>query len=182
MPERKTGNHRSIMGIRVVHLIAAFIASLAVTGTARAQQFDFPAAAAKDSAVLASYMPRLATQVLAAYREGDRRVYLDNLFRIQFVAGKYSEARSTLDSLRTLQGSSVQPEIRAANLLYSIVTSASGRSPSNQLSDALRQEFVAATRGLDDRSSAFLMRALSFSRRTYEGPFNGAIQRQGTKT
>jgi len=68
--------------------------------TAHAQQFDFPAAAVKDSAVLASAMTRLAAEVIAVYRENDRGVYPDNLFRLQFVAGRAAEAAATLDAWR----------------------------------------------------------------------------------
>src|SRR5687767_32018 len=113
-------------------VIAGSIAGFAGSTRANAQQFDFPAAA-KDSAILASYMPRLATQVIPVYRHNDRRIYLDNLFRLQFVAGKYAEARRSLDSLRTLQAKTVQPEIRATNLLYSIVASALQGPASGQL-------------------------------------------------
>src|SRR6478672_5090024 len=67
-----------------------------------AQPFDFPGAAATDPAVLATAMPKLAGDVLAVYRDGDRRTDLDNRFRLQIAAGRYGEAIETLATLRAL--------------------------------------------------------------------------------
>ncbi|HEY3645628.1 MAG TPA: hypothetical protein VGM16_09850, partial [Gammaproteobacteria bacterium] len=63
-------------------------------------QFDLPAAAVTDPAALDAAMPKLATQVLAVYKEADQDEYLDNLFRLQIVAGQYAEALKTLSVLR----------------------------------------------------------------------------------
>ena len=45
-------------------------------------------------------MPRLAAEVLATYEDGDRTRFLDNLFRLQILTGKYSEAEASLAELR----------------------------------------------------------------------------------
>src|SRR6516162_8811602 len=63
---------------------------------ALAQEFQFPEAAAQSDSALTQAMPELARQVLAAYQEADRETYLDNLFRLQMVAGKYAEAVETI--------------------------------------------------------------------------------------
>ena len=76
----------------------ACLAALAPT-PAGAQQFAFPAAAGTDTVALAQYMPTLAADVIAAYRDADRRTYLDNLFRLQSVAGRYAEATVTRAAL-----------------------------------------------------------------------------------
>ena len=70
-----------------------------------AQSFDFPGAVAEDPAALARSMPELARKVIAVYWEDDRRRYLDNLFRLQIVAGRYAEEGETLASLRALPAS-----------------------------------------------------------------------------
>ena len=79
-----------------------------------AQQFDFPSGATEDPAALSKSMPGLAREVIAVYREDDRRQYLDNLFRLQMVAGQYAEANESLASLRPLLAGSVSPQTGAA--------------------------------------------------------------------
>ena len=59
-------------------------------------------------------MPGLAGKVIAVYKENDRRKYLDNLFRLQIVAGRYADAKETLASLRALPASDVSSQIGAA--------------------------------------------------------------------
>ena len=49
---------------------------------------------------LAKEMDVLAKQVIAVYKEDDERKYLANLFRFQILAGEYSQAIATIDSLR----------------------------------------------------------------------------------
>jgi len=73
---------------------------------ATAQQFDFPAAAVSDPVAAAKAMPVLAGQVLDSYKEPDRDKYLENVFRLQLVAGKYVEAQKSIAELRdALNGS-----------------------------------------------------------------------------
>ncbi len=65
-----------------------------------AQKFYFPKAAFSDSSHLAKAMPVLANKVIINYKENNYRDSLSNLFRLQVLAGRYSEADVTLDSLR----------------------------------------------------------------------------------
>jgi hypothetical protein len=94
---------------RIVLVVAIFIACLVVVPCAAAQQLDFPGAAVEDSAMLSKAMPVLAQDVIAVYREEDRRKYLDNLFRLQIVAGQYAEANKSIASLRALLMSNASP-------------------------------------------------------------------------
>lgn len=71
---------------------------LLVTSPAAAQDFDFPATAVEDSITLSSAMPKLAGEVIDVYREDDRRIYLDNPFRLQMVAGQYAGTSATKPS------------------------------------------------------------------------------------
>lgn len=48
-------------------------------------------------------MPDLARKVIASYQDADREKYLDTLFRLHMIAGQYSDALSTLKSLRAVQ-------------------------------------------------------------------------------
>src|SRR6185503_8169273 len=76
--------------------------SLMTVSPAVAQTFDFPAGAAESPAALSQALPGLARQVIAAYREEDRRKALDNLFRLQIASGQYAEAARSLASLREM--------------------------------------------------------------------------------
>ena len=93
-----------------------------------AQSFDFPGAAAETPAALATSMPELAGKVIAVYWEDDRRRYLDNLFRLQIVAGQYAEASKTLASLRALPAETrVSSQAGATQVLYAIFARAKAR-------------------------------------------------------
>jgi putative CocE/NonD family hydrolase len=123
-----------------------------------AQSFDFPAAAVDDPAALAAAMPALAREMIAVYRDDDRRVYLDNLFRLQIVAGRSAEAGRTLASLRELPAGDVSPQAGATRVLYGIFARAQ-ESPGGD-GAALQRTFREALAGLDDPASALVMRAL----------------------
>jgi len=67
-----------------------------------AQRFYFQTVAADDSATLAERMPVLAGQVLLKNKnQRDQKVDLNDLFRIQILAGRYQDALGTISSLRS---------------------------------------------------------------------------------
>ena len=68
-----------------------------------AQQIALPANLATDTAVLARAMPTLAREVLARFAADDRDTYLNTTFRLQMVAGQYTDAIATLAQLRALR-------------------------------------------------------------------------------
>ncbi|HEY0511794.1 MAG TPA: CocE/NonD family hydrolase [Thermoanaerobaculia bacterium] len=129
---------------------------------AAAQPFDFPAAAAGDPAALATAMPALAREVIAVYRNDDRRSYLDDLFRLRIVAGQYAEASATLASLRALPPGGVSRQAGATNVIYEIFATARARQSADgsTFDAAFQRAFREALGGLDDRTSALVMRAL----------------------
>jgi uncharacterized protein len=170
------------MTIQWARFIAIAIGCAAGGTTANAQQFDFPPAAIRDSAALSSYMPRLAAEVLAVYREGDRGAHLGNLFRLQLVAGQHSAAAATLDVWRAARGNSAPPEIRATNELYAMLAAAMQRAGASGLDDAFRETFSAGLRALDDRTSAFLIRALGVNQRALERAVSAALRLQEGKS
>lgn len=67
-----------------------------------AQQLYFSAANFKDSITLSHTIPVLAKQVISNYKEPDKSVYFDNLFRYYIVARQYREAIAILDSSKSL--------------------------------------------------------------------------------
>lgn len=82
---------------------------LIVANCCIAQQFHFSKLAAADSVTIAAQMPLLANDILSKYKnQDDQKTYLDNIYRLQILAGKYSEARSTINTLRRLAGTTNQ--------------------------------------------------------------------------
>jgi putative CocE/NonD family hydrolase len=65
-----------------------------------AQKFYFPKKAFSDSLELSKAIPALASKLIVNYRESNYSDSLSNLSRLQVLAGRYSEADVTLDSLR----------------------------------------------------------------------------------
>src|SRR5260221_13715242 len=83
--------------------VLLLLLSLLPVTSARAPESDFPETASHDDAPLAQAMPELAKKVLADYREAERETYLDNLFRLQMVAGPYWEAVKSISERRALR-------------------------------------------------------------------------------
>jgi len=72
----------------------------------RAQQFYFPQITRNDSITIARQIQALANKVLLKYKDqGDEGTHFDNLFRLQMLAGQYTDAKATITSLRRLHGS-----------------------------------------------------------------------------
>jgi hypothetical protein len=132
-----------------------------------AQTYNFPRAAASDPAFLEKAMPVLATQALAVYKDENREKYLDNLFRLQMVAGKYQEALNTIGSLRELFAASTVIPTRAAwvNVNYEIFADAKIKQGAGSISfkDAYEQVFRKRFAQLADWPAAEVVRAYVFT-------------------
>lgn len=125
---------------------------LAAAPAVWAQQFELPSGALTDDAALARAMPVLAGQVAAAYQDSDRDTYLDNLFRLQLVAGRYAEAGKTLEALRELRRSAATAPPDFSTIKYEIYAGAkAGQAADGQAFDqAFKQSFRQTFAGLDD--------------------------------
>jgi putative CocE/NonD family hydrolase len=146
---------------------------------AAAQPFDFPAAAVEDPAALARALPRLADAVIASYKEEDRRVYLDNLFRLQLAAGKYAEAERSLGELRALPPADGSPTAGAVRVLYSIF--AKTKASPEAFDTAFPRTFREVFGRLDDPTSALAVRALGLDLPSLQQTLNGALESQKGK-
>jgi putative CocE/NonD family hydrolase len=146
------------------------------TSLASAQELRLPAVGNDTPQAMAA----LAEQVLASYKESDRGRYLDNLFRMQMVAGRYADATASIKSLRALRRNNVSVSATAANELYTIVAVAKQRGDT-QSEDAFRQAFRDVFGRLDDRTSALAVRALGISRFPLDRAVTGALQQQAGK-
>jgi putative CocE/NonD family hydrolase len=145
-----------------------------------AQSFNVPGAAVETPAALARSMPELAGKVIAVYWEDDRFRYLDNLFRLQIVAGQFADAGKTLASLRALPVSGVSSQIGAAQVLYAVFAEAKTRqSQDGSPFDAAFQRSFRETLGrLDDRTSALVIRALGVDLSAVRQTLNEALERR----
>ena len=146
------------MTTRLCLLCVYFLASPAL-----AEQFKFSASATETSAALAQSMPILARQVISVYRDDDRLRYLDRSFRLQLVAGLYTDAAKTLAQLRALRAQDGSPGSVAKDLQYEIFLRAKNLQATQ--GGAFEEAFVRAFREslaqLDDKTSAMLIRAMS---------------------
>ncbi len=137
------------------------ILSFAATPVA-AQTARFPAPMASDDAALARSMPALATAVMAAYHDDDQALYLDNLFRLQMVAGQNAAAEESLTRLRAMRATSPSPGLVAKDVQYEIVLREQRIEATEHLSRdaAIARAYRETVDPLDDRASALVNRAI----------------------
>ncbi len=115
-----------------------------------------------DLSALSGAMPDLARQALAVYRDEDRERYLDNLFRLQIVAGRYGDALGTIAALRGALAHSHPPRGAWVNAQYEIYARArADEAEALPFGDAYSRSFRDAFARLDDRTSALVIRALT---------------------
>jgi hypothetical protein len=125
-----------------------------------AQQFAFSPPPSRDPAALSRAMSGLANRVIPVYRSTDAETWLDNLFRLQMVAGRLGDAAKTIFRLRSLAISGDPHRGAARDAQYEILARAEARSRQKGVTfaDAFGDEFRALVRPLDNRTSALVMR------------------------
>jgi putative CocE/NonD family hydrolase len=132
---------------------------LIVVSFAAAQQFPFPMSTVEDPAAFARAIPALAEQVIAAYRKDEYQdLYLNSLFRLQIIAGQYSEADSTIRSLRDMRVARSSSQAAAKLAPFEIYAKAKERQKSAGLpfAEAFRQSFREFYGQLDAKAAALL--------------------------
>ena len=136
-------------------LLYLLILSVSGATQAAAQLFDFNRAAATDSTELAKAMPRFAKEVVAAYKDEDRKRYLDNLFRLQMIAGNYGQAIVAIHSLRELLSASNSANASVMYTQYEIFSTARilQAAVKGSFEEAFRQAFRAAYSKLNDKDA-----------------------------
>jgi putative CocE/NonD family hydrolase len=136
---------------------------LMIVVPAAAGQEPFPAAAVQDEAALSKAMPRLAGTTIDTYRASDRETYLDNLFRLQLVAGRFDDALRTLEALRTLRANSPSKTLRVGMMQYEIYDRAKMLERDNHLpfGTAFSRAFHEIVDPMDDQTSALVLRSLN---------------------
>lgn len=149
---------RNCLWFGILSLLSVYVA---------AQSFDFPRAAAADDSILEKTMPVLAAQVSANYKEEDRIRYLDNVFRLQIVAGKYEDALASIASLRQLLSRQEVIPSRAAwvNVQYEVYGQAKITEAKENLTvkAAYSQVFRKRFAQLEDWPAAQVIRAYALT-------------------
>src|ERR1043166_7742198 len=88
--------------LRLIKILCLVFPAVTLTFQTSAQQLDFSKLAVADEMELSKAMPTLAKQIIASYKETDREKFLNNLFRLQIVAGDYAAANDTIKLLRDI--------------------------------------------------------------------------------
>jgi putative CocE/NonD family hydrolase len=130
-------------------------------------------------------MRELANKVFRVYQDHDRGKYLDNLFRLQMVAGQYPEAIKSIASLREVQSADDPARSAWINVQYEIYADAKAKQDAAKLpfDEAFRQSFRGVLGRLDDRVSALVIRALSIADKpTMRRNLEGDLARQKGKS
>ena len=128
-----------------------------------AQALSVPAAIA-DSTTRSAAVARLASEAAAVYRDSNQLTQLDNMFRLQLLAGHLAEARATLAQLRTAQASrgDTTPAGRALNSRFEIYLRARQLESDSavRFDDAFARAFCERFARMDDRTAALVIRTL----------------------
>jgi putative CocE/NonD family hydrolase len=163
-------------------LIAA--AGLLLPFVARAQDFSFPAGTAGDTAAVEKAMGALAEQVIVAHEEENQATNFDNLFRLQIIAGRYTDAMRTLGRLHDLNANSPSPQTAAYNVQDQIFTRATliERAQGVPFDQAFQRAFREKFSALDNRTSALVIRTLTFPEQSLRSDFENAVAKQKGKS
>ncbi|HST08398.1 MAG TPA: CocE/NonD family hydrolase [Gemmatimonadaceae bacterium] len=105
-------------------------------------------------------MSALASRAIAVYKDDNRARFLDNLFRLQMAAGRYTDATASLKSLRSLATADRSPQASATLLLYSIFARARASHGGMSFDSTFQTIFRETLTPLDDKTSWLLDRAL----------------------
>jgi putative CocE/NonD family hydrolase len=132
-----------------------------------AQSVSVHASALADSSTRAATIGRMAAQAAVVYRGSKPVVQLDQMFRLELLAGRPAEARATLAQFRSAQTArgDTTPQARALNGQYEIYLRAKELQSDSALTfaDGFARAFRQRFARLDDRTAALVTRTLSAS-------------------
>jgi putative CocE/NonD family hydrolase len=168
--------------VRIVKSLCVALLCLSAGCCAAAQEFNFPDSAG-DAAALSQAMPGLARQVIEVYKDDDRGKYLDNLFRLQIVAGQYGDGLKTLASLRELRRPSDPARYAWVNVQYEIFARAKAMEAEqgSRFEETFPQAFREKLGALDDRTSALVVRALGANESNLQRELQNDLKQQKGK-
>jgi len=167
----------------VKSLVLMFSGAMVMTQVA-AQQLDFNKNAVSDEIELSKAMPALAKRIIANYKEKDREKYLDNLFRLQMLAGNYTEANAAIKSLREIPNANDPVYRSATNLQYEIFSNAKLIQAAANVSfeDAFKQSFHNTFSKLDDKTAFRISRAFTYDLTNAQNELRKLLDQQKDKS
>jgi len=167
----------------LIKMLCLMFLGVMVIAQASAQQLDFDKLAADDDVELSKAMAGLAKQVIAKYKEEDREKYLDNLFRLQMIAGNYAGSNATLKSLRKILKASDPIYANATNLQFEIFSNAKLRQAAGNISfeDAFRESFRDAYGKLDDKTAFRVSKSFIYDLTRAQNDFRKSLDQQKDK-
>jgi uncharacterized protein len=155
--------------------LALIAACLSIpSAPALGQRFPLAAADVADSAALAASMPRLAREVLAAYRADSGERALDDRFRLEMAVGRHADAARTLALLRQARMDTTAPT-RALNVQYEILSTAMNGTGDTAFPERFASAFRSRFAELDDAAAAWASRTLLQSPRAVAGDLRWAV-------
>jgi hypothetical protein len=148
--------------IRYFILATAALFFLTPSASAQTLKIETPV----DADNLDAKIPSLAEAALAQYHEADERRGLDNLFRLQMVAGRWADAETTLSALHALLVAADDPQGRATDVQYQILIRAKLLQADEgiPLETAFARAFHHIMDPLDNRAAALVARAFEAAR------------------
>jgi putative CocE/NonD family hydrolase len=132
---------------------------LIFTTICKAQQVYFPKINTAESPAITNQMPVLASEVIGKYHQSaDKKVYLDNLFKLQIVAGKYADAIADINSLRALSKTDGTQYPALLYIQYELYCRAKIDQQKNNVSfkDAFTMQLKLFFKRLDDKSAVYI--------------------------
>jgi uncharacterized protein len=129
-------------------------------------------------------MPQLAAQLLGSYRDSDRERYLDNLFRLQLVAGHEGQALQTLRTPRDLSDLGGLGDTAFVNLRWEIYARArlAEAARARTFDDGFREIARGTLQQLDDKSAYALLYSLGTPLSYLESTFQEALRKEAGKS
>jgi uncharacterized protein len=158
------------------------VAVLSVLGASHASAQELPFSSAGIGNDTARAMSALANQAIRVYKDVNRVAYLDNLFRLQLVAGRYADATTTITSLRAVEASSDSRQPSATLLLYSIYARAKASQNGSSFDSAFQRTFHEVLTPLDDKTAWLVERPLFVYLPAFQQDFSSALTQQKDKS
>jgi putative CocE/NonD family hydrolase len=141
--------------LQLIKILCLVFLGLLLTTQTSAQQLDFNKLAASDEVELSKAMSNLAKQIIANYKEEDRQKYLNNLFRLQMIAGDYAQAKETIKLLRDILRASDPVYANVVYTQHEIFSDAKLKQAVNNISfeEAFKQSFRDIFGKLSDKNA-----------------------------
>lgn len=147
-----------------------------------AQELTLPSSILENDTSFAKALPVLAKQAIAVYQEPDRDKLVNVVFRLQVVAGEYSEALSTLSGLIELR-KTTDPSSAARLLPFAIEAKARAKELTTKIpfDEAFKEEFLQAFSQFDNIRAAATLPWFGGNLKRARNDFHAALEKQKGK-